>query len=172
VKDVDAAHTFEIWPEDDETVELAGLKPPYYMKEVRYQGVLAPAGEFKVQRYALAQSLEILVGDDGASLSGTVRERDKAVPGAVVVAIPQPTHLRRRFPVHLLTTADSDGQFKFMRVAPGSYRLLAVRRDIWDTELQKPDVLDRLAPDGTLILLGPRASQATSLDLKFVATVP
>jgi hypothetical protein len=75
------------------------------------------------------------VSPTGATVSGTVRDGDRAAAGAIVVALAQPYHFDRRSGMQKTTSTDQSGQFTLQGLAPGEYRIYA-----WDSYLPWNDL--------------------------------
>lgn len=80
-----------------------------------------------------------------ARVSGTVMDGERAVPGAMVVLVPQD-------PVNNLTLfrrdqSDSDGTFSLREALPGSYIVVAIQ-DGWDLDWASPSALQKYLKSG------------------------
>ncbi len=153
-------------------LKLTGLEAPYYISDLLYSGSSAPDGVFTPQPYAAGQSLKIIVSDDSGGVQGTVSDGDAVVPEATVVIVPWPLRRPSDFPVHFLTTTDQSGAFKLAGLPPGTYRMLSVSSAAWETQLQKPGVVDSLAADCQSVSIGSGMTASVSLDLKHVSMTP
>jgi len=154
-----AVARFPVSLQADREVQLSlrGLAAPYYISKVTYAG--REAEDTIVTPLALStdQTVKITVAGDGATIQGTVRDRDQPAVGMTVVAVRIPIRFVAGFPVHYYGPADDQGRFGLRGLPPGTYRVLSVPRAVWDTEIQKPGVLGNLAVAGTEVTVGPSA---------------
>jgi len=154
-----AVARFPVSLQADREVQLSlrGLAAPYYISKVTYAG--REAEDTIVTPLALStdQTVKITVAGDGATIQGTVRDRDIPAVGMTVVAVRIPIRFVAGFPVHYYGPADDQGRFGLRGLPPGTYRVLSVPRAVWDTEIQKPGVLGNLAVAGTEVTVGPSA---------------
>lgn len=113
--------------------------------------VVAPGSE--------AEPIELVLRDDPASLSGTVRLDGKAVPGRVVL-------LPENAPRHLaIISADAGGRFAFQDLAPGRYFLLALANGS-EIDLQDQGTLRRIQSLGEAVELPADGRASVELELK------
>jgi hypothetical protein len=144
----------------DHRFSVSGLPAGYYVQEVRYNGARMPDGWLALSAGAPGQSVEVLVGNTPAALTGTVKDGDSAR----VVLIhwpPNPAEIR-----HSTTTAtaDPDGKFQLTNLAPGDYRYFAVRAGAID-KLQEPYVMDHALQSARKLTLGPGIVQSIELEM-------
>ena len=111
-----------------------------------------------------AQSLEIVVDDRPATLTGMVTENDRPVSKSYVVLVRWP--LTAEFVYRRLESAEGadDGQFRLTDLAPGEYRAIAVSQTNRD-KLDEPGVLQRLLTGTDSITLGRGSVRAITLKL-------
>jgi hypothetical protein len=128
-----------------EKVELRrlNLDPKLAGTGVRYNGGSADDGIFAPNRSAPARLLEVELTDRPAILAGAVKDGERALAGALVVAAPWPSALRAEWPRTHRTLAAPDGAFSFPALAPGEYRVFALDAGL-RTKLEEPGVLLRL----------------------------
>jgi hypothetical protein len=92
----------------------------FYVRSARNRG--ADVLESGIDVGAVPSTLLIALGNSGASVSGTVRGTDgSAMPGATVALVPA----LPRFSRYKEVTADQFGEFHFLGVAPGDYKVFA-----------------------------------------------
>jgi hypothetical protein len=143
-------------------LRLGGLPAGGYFKLLRWGGQDLPAPEMEVPEEGTLGPVEVVIGFDGATLSGTVQPpessgRGHRVTSATVALYPQenqsPYLGERRVPT------DSNGNFTLTGVAPGSYTAFAIPAGStldWDD----PEVRRQYARYGRAVDLG-RAKQVT-----------
>lgn len=116
--DADGKFRFENAPPGRRQLQVIGLTDQFYVKQIRFNGAPVASAMFD---FAGAASLEIEIDSQPAALTGTVTNRDKPVPGADLML------LRRDDPEFLRHfTADDNGAFRILGLAPGEYRYFAV----------------------------------------------
>jgi hypothetical protein len=120
-------------------IDIFGLPSGYYVKEVKYGGVTMLPGWLTLSAGAVSQTLDIVVDDKPAALTGTVKYGD----GALVVLVRWPPNNRDFRTTRNTAAADADGKFQFQNQAPGEYRCFAIRATEQD-RLEEPYVLDRM----------------------------
>lgn len=140
-------------------ISIPKLPPRYCILEILYNGGATGDGEFRVNRAAPSQLVEITLSDKPAALSGKVLRKDKPVPGAIVVAAAWPIALRAEWPATWRTAAGDDGSFILEGLAPGAWRVFAVDAGLGQ-KLERPGFL--------LGLIG-RAAQYTLAESEFRA---
>ena len=113
--------------------------------------VVAPGSE--------AEPIELVLRDDPASLSGTVRHDGKAAPGRVVLL---PENAPRQAAV---VSADAGGTFSFQELAPGRYFLLALGNGT-EIDLQDEGTLRRIQSQGEAVELQADGRASVELELK------
>jgi hypothetical protein len=130
--------------------DVQGLPAGAYIKSAIY-GKKDALGGFDLARTGGDEKLEIVVGVNGARISGVVRDEQGKVLDAVVTLIPDPPQPQVAS-LYQLAQADETGRFLFQGVPPGKYRLCA-----WE-ELEEGAQFD---PDVT----APFQARSTALDL-------
>jgi hypothetical protein len=101
--------------------------------------------ELTVTAGAQLPPIEVVLRDDGGSLSGNVEAGGKPAPAAVLL-VPE-----RAGPALIkLANAGEGGEFQFGQVAPGNYRLLAFD-SVDKLEYRNPQVLDDYLSSGTSV---------------------
>jgi hypothetical protein len=145
----------------EQRMTISGVGSGWYVKEIRYNGSPVPDAFLRIDPYAVAHKLEIVIDDKPAVLSGVVGESDRTVANAFVVAARWPAmgdvHTASR-----KVTAGDDGKFQIAGLAPGEYRLAAVAPEAKD-KLDEPNVLERLLSGGQKVTLGPNVFQSVTV---------
>jgi hypothetical protein len=109
-------------------------------------------------------ALEIVMSHDGATIEGVVKDKDdQPVPGATVVLIPE-TKRRSQHGLHLQTSTDQFGRYRFSSATPGEYKLF-VWADVEDGIWFDPDFLKDVEGDGHSISVAAKDRQAINLRL-------
>ena len=149
-------------------LRISGVPSSHYVKEVRYNGIAVRGNpqerHLQLDPSAMGHSLEIVVDDKPASITGSVTDRDRAVSEPHVVLIPWPLSSPEALWPVLEATGDEDGKFQFRGLAPGEYRILAVSPAVQE-KLSEPNILNRLLVNAKTITLGARAFQTVPLEL-------
>jgi hypothetical protein len=152
------------------SLQLQNIAPGTYEVEINPNGMFyvqsANSGTTNLLESHLSvapggsvQPIEIVMRDDGASLSGNVPS-DSQLLNATVMAIPERTSMQP-----ILQHTDLNGSFQFPFLPPGAYKILAVDHPEL-LEYTNPDVLRKYlskARDTTL-----SADQAARIDLELV----
>ena len=101
---------------------LYGLRPAFYVKEVRFgtMDLLAQPFQFTGKEQG---SLEIVLDSKVGSLEGVVNDRLAVASGAQVVLVPDKG--RHRVDQFKAVTTDKDGHFRITNIPPGDYKLYA-----------------------------------------------
>jgi hypothetical protein len=118
--------------------------PRYYIKEIHYNGTIFPDGPLPWNAFAPVQTLEIVVDDQPATITGVVQDGDHSMDQPYVVLTPWPLAPMDMFMFRNAVTGDRDGNFRSRQLAPGEYRAVAVAQSDADL-LNAPGVLLRLA---------------------------
>jgi len=125
-------------------VSVNGLAPNFYVKEIRYNGLIVADDVFTPIPGAPGQ-MDLLIDDKPATITGSVAGHDKVSGRVMVVAVKWP--LSPESPTQALlntasgTVADDQGRFQIVGLAPGEYRVLAVTTG--DLALVPPDTVNR-----------------------------
>jgi len=113
--------------------------------------VVAPGSE--------VEPIELVLRDDPASLSGTVRYEGKAAPGRVVLL---PENAPRQAAI---ISADTGGRFSFQELAPGRYFMLALGNGT-EIDLEDAGTLRRIQSQGEAVELQADGRASVELELK------
>jgi hypothetical protein len=105
------------------------------------------------------QAVEIVLRDDGATLTGSVQTDGNPTQG-VTLLVPERSSAAQA----KVAAAGSAGEFRFSHLAPGDYRVLAFDR-INDVEYRDPDVLNSYLSRGVHVTLQANGQSSTPVDL-------
>lgn len=143
-------------------ISVLDLPANFDVKEIRYNGSAVTDNIVALNGNAPVQSLEIVVDDKPALIRGTVVDGDKAVGRAHVVLLKWPVSVEDVFLSAKTTEAEEGGQFHFAGLAPGEYRILAVRPETSES-LDEPHVLERLLSGAETLTLSASVTQNQTL---------
>lgn len=137
---------------------LVKLDPPYYVKELRVDGVAASRGGLTL---CAGSRLEIVLDDKPATLAVSVTSGDKPAIETMIFVQKWPrTLMDQAAPVSTRT-----GSYRMTQLVPGEYRVLAVRQvalaDGQDIQSLIPQLLDR----ATKVTLDPGDAKSISVNL-------
>jgi protocatechuate 3,4-dioxygenase beta subunit len=114
---------------------------------------------------SVSDTLEILLSDTAASVSGIVVDANhKPVPGALVLLAPG-LRLRDRTDLYSTSTADETGRFQFRRLSPGDYELYAWPYADAVDAYRDPDFLVKYSPRAKAVHLDPGTAAMITADL-------
>ncbi len=99
-------------------------KQDWHVKSARLEGQDVLQKGLEVEQGSTSGTLEIVLSSASAQLEGTVIGQEKPVPGAQVLARPDPETFFNRTRSESATT-DQNGHFTFSALAPGKYRITA-----------------------------------------------
>ena len=114
-------------------VFLSGLGPGSYVKEMRYNGVRLDSDVVPLDLAATAHSLIIVIDDKPGAILGAVTNGGKPVPRAIVIARKWPPKDIQNSSEWARAIADDTGNFQITGLAPGEYRIIALRTVTRDT---------------------------------------
>jgi beta-lactamase regulating signal transducer with metallopeptidase domain/protocatechuate 3,4-dioxygenase beta subunit len=121
--------------------DVLGLPQGSYLKSARFNSMDALGQGFEWGSDQKG-TLEVLIGNRAATISGTVQGDDaKPAPGSTVTLVPDPPRppVERLYPT---AKANDQGQFQFLSVTPGAYKVYAWEEigstAHWDPEYVKP----------------------------------
>ncbi|HYM10254.1 MAG TPA: carboxypeptidase-like regulatory domain-containing protein, partial [Bryobacterales bacterium] len=160
-----------------ETYRVSLLSPPPggYLKSVRLAGRDLPAPEIDVPEQGDLSQLELVVGFDGATLSGQVKLPDESgsqghhVTAAVIALFPEEN--QSPFVVRLRASAAAAGGFTITAIPPGSYTVFAFSPP-WRNEWDDPDVRRSFQNYGKTLDLGAGKKETVELVLAPVSSEP
>jgi hypothetical protein len=105
---------------------LQGLKQPYYVKQVSYNGSQLPGTIVTLDPYAPNHHIEITVSDRPGTVAGVVTVKGDVAPGTRVLVSRWPFVLKGKYPVFVSCRADEKGHYSQSGLSPGVYRVAAV----------------------------------------------
>jgi hypothetical protein len=133
---------------------------PWYVQSAQYGQTNLLYDDLAIASAGQSYPIEIVLRDDGATLSGTVKSLDGTGSEATVVAIPQPAS---RVPAKVEHKSSRNG-FTFSGLAPGDYLVYAF--DHADgLEYSNPDVLEPYSSQAAHLTLAPNQKTQVALDL-------
>ena len=144
-------------------VSLTGLVPPHYVKEMRYNGISLTGNLAPLDVAAPANSLTIVMDDQAGAIVGTVVADDRPVTQAFVLASKWP--LTAFSPTMVgwgRARADDTGSFQMTGLAPGEYRVVAVRSVTQGTTIAS---IEQALAAGTKVEIGPSEVRNLRLNL-------
>jgi len=116
-------------------LSVQGLGGRYYVKEIRYNGVVMADGMITPVPGAPAQDLEIVLDDQPATITGTVRDGDKPVSKPFVLVVKWPFTEGDPLLSSEHPAGDAQGRFQISGLAPGEYRVIALTKNIVNTQI-------------------------------------
>jgi len=148
------------WPL--QTLFVDDLPNNLYIKELRYNRTTLSSRTFTPSHGA---PLEIILDDNAASLSITVTDRDRPVPGASIFLVKWPpsgplTRIETNRPATVYRGTDTQGLANIEGLAPGEYHIVAIPR-----ETKTTGVLDPLLRNAQKITLDRGAQMTLPLKL-------
>lgn len=144
-------------------LKMTGLSEPYYVKELRVNRSIVPGVVFHFDNGALDNTVDVVLDDKPASLTGVVTEGDRPVPNPAVVCVPWPLNPSEVVFALRTVRGDEAGHFRIGQLAPGDYRLIGGPARLV-TQVQRPGELERLLRGGKTLHL--TAGAAPVLDIK------
>ena len=160
----DGSFRFAEVPLSRQRITVTGLGANSYVREIRYNGLPLTDNVFATDGGSPVQSLDIVIDDKPATVTGAVTDNDKPVGKPYVVLVRWPTTPEHVFVSSKRSTGDDNGQFRFAGLAPGDYRVLAVSQTTMQ-KLDEPNVLFRLLGGADTLTLDRGASQNLSVKL-------
>jgi hypothetical protein len=146
----------------DQMALISGLGSGNYVKEIRYNGAKIPADVVSLESGDLARTVTIVIDDKPGVITGTVMSGDKPVS--------QPFVIVRKWPPSNGSSTfgmggvrgDDAGRFRIGGLAPGEYRVVAVRSIDPSTSNA---ALERALSAGKKIEVGPSGIQNVTLEV-------
>jgi hypothetical protein len=155
--------TLLTWP-GDSRVSVSGIPANTYVKSVRM-------GPFDVMSDGLhlaaapENPIEVILGTDGGSVSGTViksQGQPEMFPNVVVALVPELPALRRRAEFYQSANTDAKGGFQFQNIPPGDYKLF-----VWefapDQAWQNAEFIRAYESSGKAIRVNESSKQSVTL---------
>ncbi len=151
-------------PAVSQRIMLNVLPPGAYVKEIRYNGSVVNDLIMPLSRLTPDHSLTIVIDDKPAAVAGVVTERDNPVSKAYVILAKWPLPSADS-PYHpQVFAADEKGRFQFAGLAPGEYRILALRSQL-EYDDSEPGVLERALAVAKKLELGPSTFENTTIGI-------
>lgn len=172
-----------LWPVDPNTAESfssfdrSSGRPAMVFQNVdpgKYMAILTPQPPWYVQSASYGQTnlltddlsvangqsypMEIVLRNDSASLSGTIRASDAGQSPAMVVIVPQAGKMSPR------VIRSTEGDFNASGLAPGDYLVFAFDQ-LGGLEYTNPDALEPYASEAAHVTLSANQTAQVSVDL-------
>ena len=157
----DGSFEFGGVPSGDYQVSVRALPDGAYLKSARF-------GSTDVLESGLHLSgtprdtLEVVIGTQGGSLSGTVLGANREPLVNATVALVPDVSARRRIDLFKTTTTDTQGRFRLRAIPPGSYTVLAWEQ-IEDGAWWDPEVLRAAESQGRSVRVRDGSADTTQL---------
>jgi hypothetical protein len=141
-------YSVEVWP----------VNPNAYVQSLRCGTTDLLQEDLVVPTGKRLPPIEIVLRDDGAELTGTVRNT-KADYSSGMLVVPQFA------PRHARTGTISKGEFQFVNLAPGEYKVFAFDSSIWRLEYMNPEVLRQYASRAASVTVSTNGRAQITVDL-------
>lgn len=166
--------SFDFWsapdPRKDHAVALRNVDPGKYSVDIVTSGAWyvqsASCGSTDLLRDALVvptgsqlPPIEVILRNDGATLSGSVQSDGSPAKGTVVLVPERGTVAQAK-----IASAAQAGEFRFDHLAPGDYRVLAFDR-VSDLEYRDASVMNAYLSRGSHVSLQANGQASTSVEL-------
>ena len=135
---------------------------PWYVQSAQYGPTNLLSDDLTIAS-GQTYPIEIVLRDDGATLTGNLNSSEKGVTSATVVVVPQPASRRGA----KVSQFGSQSGFTMNGLAPGDYLVFAFDH-LDDLEYANADVLEPYASQATHVTLSP--SQETHVVLNLIRT--
>ncbi len=132
----------------------------WYVQSAQYGQTNLLYDDLSVASAGQSYPMEIVLRDDGATLTGTVKSPDGTSTQATVVAVPQPAS---KVAAKVAYASSQDG-FTFNGLAPGEYLVYAFDHAD-ELEYSNPDALQPYASQAAHVSLSPNQKMQVALDL-------
>ena len=153
-----------VFPVTDHRVEVSGIPPGFYVKEIRYNGAPIAGKILTLSLGAMAHTITIVVDDKPGTIAGKVMKGDLAVSGAFLVLAAWPLAANQIFLPTAQITAGPDGTFQFGSLAPGEYRIVAVA-DRGEYENRSPGTIQQALAAAAKIEVSANGLQNVKVEL-------
>lgn len=161
----DGAFVFRSVEPNTYRVQVNRAGPTLYLKSVRWGTADITDGQLDLTNGIPQRTeLSIVLGADGAEVSGKVMNDKEPAEGARVTLIPT---TRRGPQYHKNATVGPNGAFTFRSVAPGTYRVIAWDKVNVNAVMYDPDFLQPYQTAGETVTLD--AGQKKAVELKITA---
>jgi len=144
-------------------VNVFNTPPGKYVKSIRFGDRDAKNGQIDLTS-GVAAPLNIVLGADGGSVSGTVENADgQPAMSAFVTVVPEGEEAGRE---DLLkqATSDPNGKFEVRDIAPGKYRVFAWE-EVSDGAVQSAEFRAPFESKSVSVMIGPSGSESIKLTL-------
>ncbi len=142
-------------PEGELMLLVAGLPPPYYVKQVRAGGADVTDTGIRFSAGQIISDCEVLLAADSAEFSGAVSDSDsQPLLGAAVFLVPVAEKLRAAARHYRTAVTGQFGRFSISGIIPGEYLAFAVP-DVEDGAQFDPEFLSRHLPHATRVTAQP-----------------
>jgi hypothetical protein len=131
----------------------------WYVQSAQYGQTNLLYDDLTVASGGTSYPLEIVLRDDGPSLTGTVKVADGKDTDVTVVAVPEPASKLATKVTHVYSLST----FGFVGLAPGEYLIYAFDSD--RLEYTNPDVLQAYASQAAHVTLSPNQKLQVALEL-------
>jgi hypothetical protein len=145
----------------DQMVLVSGLGAGNYVREIRYNGVKVGADVVTLESGDTARTITIVIDDKPGSIAGAVMSGDKPVSQPYVIASKWPPNFSSRMGM-ATGRGDDTGRFRIGGLAPGEYRVIALRSVDPSTSNA---ALERTLSAGKKIEAGPGGVQNVTLEV-------
>jgi hypothetical protein len=148
-------------------VEVSGTGAGHYIKEIRYNGIPVRDNLLPLDKSAPAQEITVVIDDKPAAIAGAVTDGEKPVGKAYVIAAKWPLAEMPegwRFQPTAGTTADDQGNFQLAGLAPGEYRIVALRTRE-ELDASAPGLLERALSEADKVEAGPNAFRSVNIEV-------
>jgi hypothetical protein len=144
-------------------LQVSGLPPHVYVKLAQLPGADLLSGPVRIE--AEPQGLlDIIVSPGAGTLDATVvNERREPAFRVPVVVVPDPP-LRERVDLYRTASIDESGQVRYVRLAPGSYKVFAWE-DVEPGAWLDPSFLGSYERLATEVCIGERANESAVVTL-------
>jgi hypothetical protein len=157
---------------EDMTFEINGVQPGTYsvrlepaqnayIYSAKYGSIDLLHEDLSVDSDTPVQTIEVILRDDSAQLSGALTQDGRKAAGAVLLIPENAPRLMKLMPT------DSLGAFEFSVLAPGNYKVLGMDR-MDDVEYGDPEFLRKYLPNAQEISLSARQAVAIQVELVHV----
>jgi len=146
-------------------IEITGTGTSNYVKEIRYNGIPIHDNLLSLDRSAAAHALTVVIDDKPAAIGGSVTDGEKPVGKAFVIAAKWPLAEMPegwRFQPTAMATADDQGNFQLAGLAPGEYRIVALRTRE-ELDASAPGLLERALAEAEKTDAGPNGFRSVNI---------
>jgi uncharacterized protein (DUF2141 family) len=138
---------------------IASSNIPLYIAKLMASGTRVAHGQISIGSDSVTLAA-ILAPDLNVTVSGFAKNDGKAVPGAMIVLVPEDPANRDIF---RRDQSDWDGNFTLKNIEPGKYTIVAIQ-DGWTLDWAEPEVIRRYLPQGQKISVTERSPHVIQMD--------